>query len=217
MSGAIQLRFHYLMWVYVVVNQSRCFLGCRRPCGGLLTVPLWLGSVVSVMSDDRQIPASVDGLNTSAWSHFHDVFFQQQSFARELYFSHIHSLPPYSSGWALHLPPPTDEAQQIFGAQHPDFWRRFSLILTVYFVGMKSQGGLNKPLQSFSNDFSGCCRGVGCEENIFETANQSFKTASCHSIHQSVFLTTVPPVNTLYFWVTVIMVLMMMFIINAQK
>lgn len=48
---------------------------------------------------DRQIPASVNanGLNTSVWSYFHYVFFHQQSFAPELYFSHIHSLLPYSS------------------------------------------------------------------------------------------------------------------------
>lgn len=166
---------------------------------------------------DRQIPASVNpnGLNASVWSYFHHVFFHQQSFVPELYFFHIHSLPPYSSVWALHLLPPTDEAQPIFGAQHPDFWRRFSLILTVYIVGIKSQGGLNKPLEALQ-----IISLAAAEALIVETT--FLKQLISHSepllaICKRVFLATVPSANTLYFWVTVIMVLVMMFMIYAQK
>lgn len=85
----------------------------------------------------------------------------------------------------------------------------------MYIVGIKSQGGLNKPLEALQ-----IISLAAAEALIVETT--FLKQLISHSepllaIRKRVFLATVPSANTLYFWVTVIMVLMMMFMIYAQK
>lgn len=85
----------------------------------------------------------------------------------------------------------------------------------MYIVGIKSQGGLNKPLEALQ-----IISLAAAEALIVETT--FLKQLISHSepllaIRKRVFLATVPSANTVYFWVTVIMVFMMMFMIYAQK
>lgn len=96
----------------------------------------------------------------------------------------------------MHLLPPTDEAQQIFGAQHPDFWRRFSLILTVYIVGIKSQGGLNKPLEALQIISLAAAEALIVKKTFLKQLISHSKPL--FAICKRVFLAKVPSANTLY-------------------